>query len=239
MVRTKQPAKKEVPKTKIITRQAKTVLTNPIKNEVLNGKKKKNTTPKLQNHGGIKRPHRFKPGTVALRDIRKFVQGTQDLIPEAPFQRLVRSIASESSYNKSLINSSFTSTETDDGKDVNLIRFGGDSIAALKSAAQDYLIQLFKKSNRAAMHARRTTIYPKDMRLWYETEYNRINFTDFPETIVKPKKRTVKNNTKTKTKKNKKENENETKMDEDKSTKDLQNNDINNNDININIRGFI
>lgn len=43
--------------------------------------------------GGIKRVHRFRPGTVALREIRKFQKSTELLIRKLPFQRLVREIA--------------------------------------------------------------------------------------------------------------------------------------------------
>jgi hypothetical protein len=43
--------------------------------------------------GGIKRPHRFRPGTVALREIRKYQKSTDLLIPKACFQRLVKEIA--------------------------------------------------------------------------------------------------------------------------------------------------
>ena len=37
---------------------------------------------------GAKRVHRWRPGTVALREIRKFQKGTELLIRKAPFQRL-------------------------------------------------------------------------------------------------------------------------------------------------------
>jgi histone H3 len=45
--------------------------------------------------GGIKKSHRFRPGTVALREIRKYQKSTDLLIRKLPFQRLVREIASE------------------------------------------------------------------------------------------------------------------------------------------------
>ena len=45
--------------------------------------------------GAIKKPHRFRPGTVALREIRKFQKSTELLIRKLPFQRLVREIASD------------------------------------------------------------------------------------------------------------------------------------------------
>jgi len=45
-------------------------------------------------HGGVKKPHRFRPGTVALREIRKYQQSTDTIIPKLCFQRLVREVAS-------------------------------------------------------------------------------------------------------------------------------------------------
>ena len=45
--------------------------------------------------GGVKKAHRFRPGTVALREIRKFQKSTELLIRKLPFQRLVREIANE------------------------------------------------------------------------------------------------------------------------------------------------
>lgn len=43
--------------------------------------------------GGLKKPHKFRPGTVALREIRKYQKSTELLIRKLPFQRLVREIA--------------------------------------------------------------------------------------------------------------------------------------------------
>ena len=43
--------------------------------------------------GGVKKPHRYRPGTVALREIRKFQKSTDLLIRKLPFQRVVREIA--------------------------------------------------------------------------------------------------------------------------------------------------
>src|ERR1700761_3612034 len=43
--------------------------------------------------GGVKRQHRFRPGTVALREIKRYQKAVHNLLPRAPFQRLIRSIA--------------------------------------------------------------------------------------------------------------------------------------------------
>ncbi|KAH7415557.1 hypothetical protein KP509_14G051800 [Ceratopteris richardii] len=43
--------------------------------------------------GGVKKPRHHRPGTIALREIRKYQKSTELLIRKLPFQRLVREIA--------------------------------------------------------------------------------------------------------------------------------------------------
>ena len=50
---------------------------------------------KTASTGGVKKPHRFRPGTVALREIRRYQKTTELLIRKMPFQRLVREIAQD------------------------------------------------------------------------------------------------------------------------------------------------
>ena len=45
--------------------------------------------------GGVKKPHRFRPGTVALREIRKYQKSSELLIRKLPFQRLVREVSQD------------------------------------------------------------------------------------------------------------------------------------------------
>lgn len=94
--------------------------------------------------GGVKRPKRFRPGTRALKEIRKYQKSTDLLIRKLPFQRLVREIA---------------------GDFKNDLRFQGTAILALQEAAEAYLVGLFEETNLAAIHAKRQTIMPKDMQL--------------------------------------------------------------------------
>ena len=54
--------------------------------------------------GGVKKPHRFRPGTVALREIRRYQKSTELLIRKLPFQRLVREIAQDFKVNNSAPN---------------------------------------------------------------------------------------------------------------------------------------
>ena len=94
--------------------------------------------------GGVKKPHRFRPGTVALREIRKFQKSTELLIRKLPFQRLVREIAQE--YKSDL-------------------RFQSQAVLALQEAAEAYMVGLFEDTNLCAIHAKRVTIMPKDIQL--------------------------------------------------------------------------
>ena len=93
---------------------------------------------------GMKKPHRYRPGTVALREIRRYQKSTELLIRKLPFQRLVREIASEFK---------------------NDLRFQSSAVLALQEAAEAYLVSLFEDTNLCAIHAKRVTIMPKDMQL--------------------------------------------------------------------------
>ncbi|KAB5595235.1 histone H3,2 [Ceratobasidium theobromae] len=97
-----------------------------------------------QTTGGVKKPHRFRPGTVALREIRRYQKSTELLIRKLPFQRLVREIAQD--------------FKTD-------LRFQSSAVLALQEASEAYLVSLFEDTNLAAIHAKRVTIQPKDLAL--------------------------------------------------------------------------
>ena len=83
--------------------------------------------------GGVKKPHRYRPGTVALREIRRYQKSTEMLIRKLPFQRLVREIAQD--------------FKTD-------LRFQSAAIMAMQEASEAYLVGLFKDSNLCAIHAK-------------------------------------------------------------------------------------
>lgn len=93
---------------------------------------------------GSKKTHRYRPGTVALREIRRYQKSTELLIRKLPFQRLVREIAQENKAD---------------------LRFQSTAIAALQEAAESYLVTLFEDTNLCAIHAKRVTIFPRDMQL--------------------------------------------------------------------------
>ena len=101
--------------------------------------------------GGVKKRYRYRPGTVALKQIRQYQKSTELLIRKLPFQRLVREIASDSEVIKSPL--------------CGKVRFQSAAVMALQEAAEAYLVGLFEDTNLCAIHARRVTIMPKDIQL--------------------------------------------------------------------------
>ena len=93
----------------------------------------------------MKKPCRYRPGTVVLREIRQYQKSTELLIRKLPFQRLVRELAQDLSK-------------------IN-IRFQSGAIMALQEASEAYLVGLLEDANLCAMHAKRVTIMTKDIQL--------------------------------------------------------------------------
>ena len=101
--------------------------------------------------GGVKKHYRYRPGTVALKQIRQYQKSTELLIRKLPFQRLVREIAGDSQIITSPL--------------CGKVRFQSAAIMALQEAAEAYLVGLFEDTNLCAIHAKRVTIMPKDIQL--------------------------------------------------------------------------
>lgn len=101
-------------------------------------------TRRVATTGGVKKPFRYRPGTVALREIRRYQKSTELLIRKEPFNRLVREIAQD--------------FKTD-------LRFQANAVLALQEASEFYLVHLFEDTNLCAIHAKRVTIMPKDIQL--------------------------------------------------------------------------
>ncbi len=94
--------------------------------------------------GGCKKPHCYHPGTVALREIRKYQKSTDLLLCKLPFQRLAREI-----------------TQNVRGD----LHFQATALAASQEASKANLIGLLEDTNLCVIHARRVTIMPKDLQL--------------------------------------------------------------------------
>ena len=87
---------------------------------------------------------RFRPGTKALREIRKYQKTTDFLIRRLPFQRLVKEILQGFRGD---------------------FRIQSNALAALQESTESYVVQLFEDMNLCAIHANRVTIQPKDLHL--------------------------------------------------------------------------
>ena len=96
------------------------------------------------NVGGVKKPHHYRPGTVALPKICRYQKYTELLIRKAPFQRLVREIAED--FKKK-------------------VRFAYTSVLALQESSDAYLVDLFEDINLCVIHGKCVTIMTKDIHL--------------------------------------------------------------------------
>ena len=101
--------------------------------------------------GGVKKLHRFRPGTVALKEIRRYQKSTELLIRKLPFQRLVREIAGDHKVITSPL--------------CGKVRFQSLAIKVLQEASEAYIVRLFEDTNLCAIHTKRVTIMPKDIQL--------------------------------------------------------------------------
>ena len=92
----------------------------------------------------MQKKRRFRPETVALREIRQYQKSTDLLIRRAPFQRVMYEIV------RSFMNDT---------------RVQAAAIKGLQEAAEAYLVGLFEDSNLCAIHAKQVTIMPRDVQL--------------------------------------------------------------------------
>ena len=93
------------------------------------------------------KPRRYRPGTVALREIRRYQKSTELLIRKLPFQRLVREIV-------------MTMFKTQNYK------FQSTAILALQECAEDFLVSMFSQCNHIVIHSNRVTLQCRDIQLW-------------------------------------------------------------------------
>ena len=100
----------------------------------------------ITSSGIVKRKRRFRAGTKALREIRRYQKSTDFLLRRLPFQRYVREIAEDCAVEGG-------------------IRFTASALTALQEASETYLVGVFEDTNLAAIHAGRVTVFEKDMQL--------------------------------------------------------------------------
>ena len=98
--------------------------------------------------GGVKKPHRFRAGTRALREIRHYQKRTDLLLRRGPFARLIREYLNEHPLRSG-----------------EAARIQPNAILALQEASEAMLVALFEDTNLCGIHAKRVTIQPKDIQL--------------------------------------------------------------------------
>ncbi|XP_045649654.1 histone H3.3C-like [Ursus americanus] len=92
--------------------------------------------------GGVKKPQRHRPGTVALHEVRHSHKSTELPICKLSFDHLMPEIAHD--------------FKTD-------LCFQGAAIGILQGASEAYLVGLSEDTNLCALHAKRVTIMPEDI----------------------------------------------------------------------------
>ncbi len=96
----------------------------------------------------VRKPHRWRPGTVALREIQKFQKNTHLLIRKAPFQHLVREIL-QAHYKNSDMQMQIT------------------ALLALQEAFKYFMVDVFSDTNLCVKHGNQVTIQQKHLALAY------------------------------------------------------------------------
>ena len=100
--------------------------------------------PAAQPAGRVPKTRKFRPGTVALREVKRYQKSSSPLLAFSPFTRLVRDISESIAPGT---------------------RFQGQALQALQEAAESYLVGIFADSQLCAIHAGRVTLTLKDWRL--------------------------------------------------------------------------
>ena len=95
-------------------------------------------------HPGIKKPHRWRPGVARLREIRRFQKSNELLFRGKPFERFARELANNHKSD---------------------VRFSKDAVRALQDATESFLTGLLHEANLCAIHAKRSTVQPRDLHL--------------------------------------------------------------------------
>lgn len=96
--------------------------------------------------GKKRKPHRWKPGTVALREVRRQQKATTRALPQLSVERLIREITADIVGNED-------------------VRFTKDALLALQEGSEQYLIEMFQEAQKLAIHSKRQTVSLEDVKL--------------------------------------------------------------------------
>ena len=106
---------------------------------------------------GVKKPHRYRPGTVALREIRRFQKSTDLLIPKQSFQKSMREVVHDTQSDLNAMGALKILTEPP--------RVTCATVECLQSASEAIITKTLEDANALAVHANRVTVQPKDLGL--------------------------------------------------------------------------
>ena len=120
--------------------------------------------------GGLKKPHRYCPGLLALHEIHRYQQSTENLIKRTPFNKLIKEISQE-----------YRICPEGPGTPSVQVRFQSTALAALQEAAENFLVGLFEDVNLLAIHGKRVTVMPHDIRLALRIQGDQSHWRITPE----------------------------------------------------------
>ncbi|MHA2265858.1 MAG: hypothetical protein ACXAEN_25990, partial [Candidatus Thorarchaeota archaeon] len=106
--------------------------------------KPKKTIRRKKLEGDAKRPHRWRPGTVSLREIKNYQKTSGLLVQHAPFERLVREVA---------------------GQFVADLRFTHEFMTAFQNLVEYDMVNMMNTANELCCHANRETLQVQDIDL--------------------------------------------------------------------------
>ena len=124
--------------------------------------------------GRIKKPHRYCPGLLALHEIHRYQQSTKSLIKRTPFNKLIKEISQE-----------YRICPEGPGTPSVQVRFQSTALAALQEAAENFLVGLFEDVNLLAVHAKRGTVMPHDIRLGLRIRGDQSHWRIMPKDAVR------------------------------------------------------
>ena len=103
---------------------------------------KSNKDDKSSSQGDKKRTFRFHPGTVALREIKRYQKHIRPLTARMPFERRIRKTLQELDPE---------------------IRLKRTTLECMREATEAYLVSVLEDSNLCAIHAGRQTVMVRDV----------------------------------------------------------------------------
>jgi histone H3-like centromeric protein A len=104
----------------------------------------------------VRKKRKFHPGTVALREIKRFQKNADSLIQKMPMKRLIREISEKEAdsisedYGMFLVN-------------IDGVRWTKKAMEELCESAEMFLTRLFAEANNMCVHSKRMTVRPEDI----------------------------------------------------------------------------